>query len=89
MSADSEQMVKAAEEFADLLFGIRDLAVLLETSEEHLRVAIETKTPLGCAILRGWLRSESEYRAAVIKHAKQGSTAAQAITQTFINRLDK
>jgi len=89
MSPETNDLQQEAEHFAGLLYGIDQLALLLDIPEDELRVAVDTRTILGRSILRGWLRSESEYRTSVIRHAKQGSTAAQNIVRSMLDTMQR
>jgi len=84
-----DDLCQEAERFAELFYGVEQLALILDISADEIRVAIDTRSPLGKAVLRGWLLSESEFRASVIKHAKQGSTAAQAIVQDLLATMSR
>jgi len=86
-TVDRTALCAEAQGFAELFFDVPQLALILDMEEAALQVEIDQRTDLGKAILVGWLQSEAEYRKSVIKHAKQGSTAAQSITQGLINNM--
>lgn len=88
MTEDRNKLCVLARDMAELFFGIPELALILEYDESALRLEIDAKSDLGRAILAGWLLSEAEFRRSVIKHAKQGSTAAQTITKALIDKID-
>lgn len=83
----SEDDLKEAERFAALLFDNEELAIILETTPEAIRVAIDQKSPLGIAIIKGRLTCEAELRQSILDLAKRGSSPAQAMGVDFLNRI--
>ncbi len=84
----SEELLKDAQEWAELFFTNEELAMLLDMSPSEIRLALEdVDNPLGCAIKRGRLLSEAELRKSILLLAKRGSSPAQATALQLLQRL--
>lgn len=84
----TDELLKDAQEWAELFFTNEELAVMLDIPVADLRVALEDiNSPLGQAITRGRLLSEAELRRAIISLAKRGSSPAQAVALDLVRRM--
>lgn len=85
-----EELLKEAEGYGELLFGVDQLAFNLGVKPERIRIALSTADdPLGIAIRTGRFRSEAELRRSILKLAKQGSSPAQEMAVRLIQQMDQ
>jgi hypothetical protein len=84
----SDDLLKEAQEWAELFFTNDELAMLLEVPAAEIRLALDdSSSPLGSAIMRGRLLSEAELRKSIILLAKRGSSPAQATALQLLQRM--
>jgi hypothetical protein len=74
------ETLREVESWAELPLTLAEIAKLMEIEEAALAIAMDQPdTPLGAALIRGRLRTKAELYKSILKHAKQGSTPAQAM----------
>lgn len=85
----TDEELREVELWAEVPFGNQKLALLLDITEEELKVALETEgNKLGRAVKRGRLKTEAEFYRAIIKLSNQGSGPAQTMLQGILKGMD-
>lgn len=84
----SAELLLEAGHYSALFYGSEDLSTILALPIEQVRIALDLNDELGLAIKAGRLKSDAEFRTAVITLAKQGSSPAQALTMQLIQHLE-
>lgn len=73
----SKEQLQELEAFAELLFSLSELEVLMDKDQGSFVQAVEEGNEVGRAIERGRLRTEAKIRKGVLELAQGGSGSAQ------------
>ena len=84
----SEEILKEIEKFGSLAFTPQQVALVTEIPEEEFMNALEDKTSeIYRSYYKGVYTREAELRTVVFDQALSGSTPAQTIANSYINKL--
>lgn len=90
MRALTPEEIQNLEDFAELLFSDRALAVVMELDPDEFRIAMKMQNGLIFqAVTRARLKSEGAIREGIIKMAARGSTPAQTMAMDLLKGMKK